>query len=110
MNKVTAYKCDYCSITSINAGALSQHERKCKHNPNNKHKCFNFCTHLKRELMVYPEVGNVWEFTCLMTGDKMYSYKAEHRNDFMKRLIKNNNLTRMPSECDKHEPMGIDEY
>lgn len=80
----------------MNAGALSKHERKCRRNPNNRHKCFEYCKHLKMD-----KCGINKTFECLKTGELMFSYKAEHRGlDF---VIKN--LVRMPLECNLHEPM-----
>lgn len=95
MKKVQAYKCDFCSKTSTNASALFQHERKCRNNPNNKHKCFDFCKHLK---MKFDSDCMRKTFICELTGTEMYSYKAEYRgmNHFLP-------STRMPLQCEKHQ-------
>lgn len=93
MQKVQTYKCDYCPKASTSASAMSQHERKCKHNPNNKHKCFDYCKHLDR----VAGMKNRVDFMCMLNKELMYSYKAE------KSSIKIEGLKRMPLQCDKHE-------
>lgn len=98
MKKIEAYKCDFCPKTSTNAGALFQHERKCRDNPYNKHKCFEFCKHLKMEFEDGYRI-----FTCEKKQTNMYSYKAEHRN------LDIEHLTKMPIECDDFESMMRDE-
>ncbi len=101
MKKVQAYKCDHCSKSSTSPGAMFQHERKCRSNPNNKHKCFDYCRHLKRE---YAATGQErLDFVCQKTGKLMYSYKAEYRG------FKLDGLERMPLNCTFYEFMTIDE-
>ena len=94
MKKVTAYKCEHCPKCSTNPSALFQHERKCKYNPNNKHQCFEFCKHLK--LRVDSDSMQKY-FTCDATGNKMFSYKAEHRG------LNLEGIERMPLKCDLYE-------
>ena len=39
------YQCEHCGKVSLNAGALSQHEKKCHENPKNKPQCWEWCKH-----------------------------------------------------------------
>jgi hypothetical protein len=89
MKKVSAYQCDFCPKASTKAGAMALHERKCKQNPNNHHKCFDFCRHLQKIYKGHNRSG----FICLAQDIEMYSYKAEHSSIDIK------GLTRMPLEC-----------
>lgn len=99
MKKVEAYKCDHCPKTSTNPSALFQHERRCKKNPNNKHKCFDFCKHLVLEINSDTMFK---QFKCGVTNGYMYSYKREYRG---LRLYGE----RMPLECDKFEHMNLEQ-
>ena len=102
MKQVTAYKCEYCNKLNQWTHHIKRHERFCKHNPNNRHKCFEYCKHLKLEL--YDDHhGVVYSkgFKCLKTGKNMYSYKAE------KSIIIDvrEEGERMPLECKYFETM-----
>ena len=75
------YKTKYCSI----------HEKYCRLNPKNKHRCFDICKHLE----IDNEDG-MKHFWCSKKELFLYSYKAEK--------IKHQDLencTRMPLECDE---------
>ena len=99
MKKIQAYQCAYCPKASTSAGAMAQHEAKCKRNPNNLHKCFDYCTHLERVCIGYHK----WGFRCEATGIMMYSFHAE------KSSINLTGLQRMPLKCAHHKYMSDDE-
>jgi hypothetical protein len=85
------------------AGAMTKHERSCKMNPANAHKCFEFCKWLTKS---YDDNG----FTmfgcdnpdCPLTNSNLYSYKLE-RSVSGRPSIANNGLVRMPLECNHYE-------
>lgn len=56
-----------------------RHERFCSKNPENQHKCFEFCLHLIRERNVIECDHVETTFICRKTGRDMYSYIAERR-------------------------------
>ena len=61
----TVYRCDYCTKISKSAGAMIQHEKYCKKNPEFIHPCF-MCTQLvsKRvELESYQDEPVLGYFT-----------------------------------------------
>lgn len=94
------YSCDHCQKTMLSAGAMSRHEKGCNQNPNNWHKCFDYCIHLKKETEVVEhdeEPLRITHFTCDLTNQKMYSYKFEKSGGFKPAYI--NGLIRMPLEC-----------
>lgn len=103
------YKCDHCTKKMFGAGVMSRHERFCKSNPNNDHKCFQRCDFLeKRTETVFsndpdePEADHfVTHFTCLKTSKKLYSYKFEKSKGFKPIYLQG--LERMPLECDLYE-------
>jgi len=88
-------------------GAMSRHEKYCKENPNNQHKCFDYCKHLKREVFQsvddYENYSRRTDMTCMVTGKKMYSFKFE--KNYTKPATALNGLERMPLKCDLHEYM-----
>jgi hypothetical protein len=93
----------------LSAGAMARHEKYCKMNPSNKHRCFDYCEHLKREVENIQDEGeppvHITHFTCAIHGWKMYSYKFEKYDPtYIKGLI------RMPLECKEYNgPIdGID--
>lgn len=96
MKKVSAYQCDFCPKASTKAGAMAIHEKKCKHNPNNKHKCFDYCAQLEKVYMGHNRTG----FQCKVTGDMMYSFHAENSS------INITGLKRMPLQCEHHKYMS----
>jgi len=107
----TTYQCDYCNRKMFGAGAMSRHEKLCKRNPSNTHKCFEFCRYLNRtfEGRPYsrdPEDGGWIEtiFTCKKTGNRMYSYKLEIK---FPQYVKKD-MIRMPLECSLYEE--IDQF
>ena len=94
------YKCDHCNKAMRSKGAMTLHERMCKSNPKNNHKCFQYCRFLNKD-----GDGQTGE-TIFYCGNKnsifyfkdLYSYKLE-RFCFNKERI--SKMTRMPLEC-KH--------
>ena len=101
------YFCEFCKKHSLSAGWISRHEKHCQNRLENRHKCFQECTHLKRkvELIDYDKYGMRGKtvFTCGVTGVNMYSYLLEKRMDFKPEFIKG--LIRMPIECKDHKYM-----
>lgn len=96
------YSCDFCNRKMLGKGAMSRHEKFCNQNPNNWHKCFDYCIHLKKEHETIESDEMpvlVTRFTCLITGEKMYSYKFEKSKGFKPVYL--NGLIRMPLECSK---------
>jgi hypothetical protein len=79
-----------------------RHEKYCKKNPLNNHRCFQRCQHLIKD-SDYLEDGNgnrygtCTIFTCDITGKDMYSYKAE------KSLYIECDGERMPLECEHYQ-------
>jgi phage FluMu protein Com len=104
----TVYRCEHCNKAMFGAGAMSRHEKYCPKNPNNQHKCFDFCKHLKREFTYSGDNYNIHtritNFTCKLTGKKMYSYKFEKNT--IKPATALNGLERMPLKCDLHKYMS----
>jgi hypothetical protein len=112
------YQCDHCNKKMRSAGAMSRHEKYCNHNPINKHICFEWCKHLKKErvdiLYTDPETRETeveWskiEFTCLAKNVKMYSFLLEKKKAFKPEFIEG--IERMPLDCNKYEVMYTNEY
>lgn len=96
----TVYFCDHpgCGKHMLSGSRMSVHERGCRYNPDNRHKCFEYCGNLIREFKVNPgEHFGYYVFTCSAKSRLMYSYKAEKRGtQFMKRMA---GFDRMPLEC-----------
>jgi hypothetical protein len=108
------YYCEYCKIHRLSASTISRHEKYCKSNPKNAHKCFEFCRYLeKTQSTRFTEDGEPYSrntsFKCLKNNTQMYSFHLEK----IASLYPYNNITkgliRMPLECDKFEIMDIDE-
>ena len=72
------YRCEHCNRAMLGASAMSRHEKYCKENPHNQHKCFDFCKHLKMTRNYsYDECGNQrggTEMLCEKRNVKMYSF------------------------------------
>src|SRR5574344_1975528 len=105
------YRCDFCNKALIRKGFMALHERMCKHNPKNKHKCFEYCTHLIKDR---DECSGEVNFTCNVTMKSLYSYKLERFSRKLERVQKED-LERMPLECEfyeldsEHETYGKEE-
>ena len=93
------YRCEFCNKALIRKGFVVLHERMCKSNPKNKHKCFEYCAHLEKEKNDY---SGEFSFVCAKTQKYMYSYKLERFAHKAER-IQNDELTRMPLECQLYE-------
>jgi hypothetical protein len=109
VNLEKVYQCEHCGKKGRSAGSMSRHEKFCPKKPENKHICFEYCRHLKREVKTtWTEEGEPWSrtthFTCLALNKKMYSYLLEQRIQFTPDYIKG--LERMPLDCDKFEVMN----
>ena len=104
----TVYRCEHCNKPMFGKGAMVRHEKYCRDNPHNKHKCFEFCRHLKMtQNFEHDEYGN-WSggttMLCEKKGIEMYSYKFE--KNYNKPVTALNGLIRMPLECEEYEAMG----
>ena len=107
-NKEIIYRCDHCNKPMFGKGAMVRHEKFCKENPNNQHKCFEFCKHL--EMTVTNDGYNDYaypvkctEMTCTKRNVEMYSYKFEKNCAKPKNALEG--LEIMPLECNDYEPM-----
>lgn len=103
------YHCDFCKKYGRSASVVSRHEKYCRFNPNNRHKCFDMCVHLGRERIINRPYGyNYTEFTCGVTGQKMYSYQLEKKQSLwvFKKILHG---IRMPLACDLYKEMSYDE-
>ena len=98
------YICEHCKRRMLSAGAMSLHERQCKDNPNNQHKCFQWCKHLVKTTgqIEYDNTNLNTVFTCKLRPElgQLYSYKLE-RFACHSEIIKS--MKRMPLECDKYQ-------
>jgi|WetSurMetagenome_2_1015567.scaffolds.fasta_scaffold00157_26 hypothetical protein len=109
------YFCDHCKKHNLSASSISRHEKYCRYNPNNRHKCFDMCVHLKKLSEIvrsgdsdYP-VGIKTVFTCGVTGNKMYSYQLENKARLYPFIISFSGLQRMPLTCDLYKEMSFNE-
>ena len=99
------YRCDYCNRAIVSKGSMTVHEKMCKNNPENKHKCFEYCKHLIKSTKTMDfgdedDILLITEFTCSITGNKMKSYKVK-RNSVL--LNETKHLIFMPLKCDLYE-------
>lgn len=102
----TIYRCEHCSKYRLTKSAAIRHELFCRHNPDNKHRCFG-CQYLsvENEVVGVRDDGTIQRngrqhFTCAKREVDMYTYVAERRN----MLHKLGNVERMPLACDLYEP------
>jgi hypothetical protein len=103
------YRCDFCNKAMVRVGLMKLHERMCKKNPNNQHKCFLYCKYLERDQEpIRDDEGNKagWNeasFTCAKMPDvELFSYKLER---YECNRLRCEQRTRMPLECDLYETM-----
>jgi hypothetical protein len=87
------HTCDHCGKYYKSKYHAGRHEKYCKGNPNNKHACFDFCRHLRKDM----DEGKTY-FYCVAKNDYCYSYKAELRG------IEEG--FRMPLECGDYVKMN----
>ncbi len=100
------YICQYCGKKSVYRNQITMHERTCKSNPKNWHKCFQYCEHLEKDSS--HEYGEK-HFTCALLGNKkMYSFKLEYRIHENKGRIER--LERMPLKCKHYECSANENY
>ena len=104
------YQCDHCKKNMLSASSMSRHEKYCRLNPENKHKCFEMCRYLKRDLefidKAYPaSVKTV--FKCSVIGKKMYSYLLEKKLSFKPEFTIGS--VRMPLDCKFYKEMTLNE-
>jgi hypothetical protein len=107
-NIVPVFTCDFCGKKQFRKCDMTLHERWCKKNPNNLHKCFEFCIHLKKYEVEYEGtdrygeeyLGKKTEFTCDVLKKQMFSFIAEKRR---LPVINELHTSRMPLECDKYD-------
>jgi hypothetical protein len=104
----TIFRCDFCNKPMFGKGAMSRHEKFCKSNPHNAHKCFEFCKHLKMtQEYEHDDYGNKTggtEMLCIKRNVQMYSFKFEKNT--RKPINALDGLERMPLECDLFECMN----
>lgn len=107
------YHCEFCKKYGRSAGAMARHEKYCASRPENRHKCFDECTHLKMSCELingkYPESRYSYKtvFTCAADGSKLYSYLLEKNMNFKPEFIEG--LKRMPVQCAMHKYMTEEE-
>ena len=110
IHQETIYRCEHCNKPMFGKGAMARHEKYCRENPNNKHKCFAFCKHLSMEREYvgdghYEDQKRITHMTCTKRNVKMYSFKFE--KSYTKPITALNGLQRMPLECGLYEYMRI---
>ncbi|MEE9451061.1 MAG: hypothetical protein V3V72_13510 [Ignavibacteriaceae bacterium] len=96
------YRCDHCNKAMRSKGAMALHERMCKSNPKNDHKCFQYCVFLNKGIdnsngSRYFDCGNV---KSKFYSNDLYSYKLERFCFNQERISK---MTRMPLKCDHYQ-------
>ena len=111
------YHCEHCKKHMLSAASMSRHEKYCRYNPLNKHKCFDLCRFLvsKRQLKEGGDPSNpgsyIRTFTCEKTGQKMYSYLAiKKMTSYLGNPIKIAGLVRMPLSCNDYQYMTEAQY
>jgi hypothetical protein len=100
------YQCEHCGKKTRSASTTSRHEKFCRLNPINKHICFEYCVHLKKQVDTrWSEDGEpldwVTHMTCTALNKKMYSYLFEKRIGLDKDHPYIKGLERMPLDCNK---------
>ena len=106
---IPTYHCSYCTKYYIRKYYAERHERFCKHNPNNKHKCFELCRHLIKSQETHNGVTTT-DFNCKFMDKPMYSFKAEKGAiKYFREAYGEDGIIRMPLECEHYEVM-YDDY
>ena len=114
----TVYHCEHCNKISLNKGAMTLHEDKCKRNPVNRSYCIG-CKHLTVEDIEYndkpdecdydefaPSVRPRRRFTCDIDNKVMYHPKVRTFSKKKRELIFSISQKPMPNEveeCDNFE-------
>ena len=100
--ETTIFICDFCGKKQFRKSDMTKHEKWCKKNPQNKHKCFEFCKHLVKSREHYEQgdfTGFKTIFTCSKLNQEMYSSIAERRK---LPVITDGVTVRMPLECEHY--------
>ena len=114
----TVYHCEHCNKISLNKGAMTLHEDKCKRNPVNRSYCIG-CKHLTVEDIEYndkpdkcdydefsPSVRPRRRFICDIDNKVMYHPKVRTFRKEKRELIFSISQKPMPNEveeCDNFE-------
>ena len=114
----TVYHCEHCNKISLNKGAMTLHEDKCKRNPVNRSYCIG-CKHLTVEDIEYndkpdecdydefaPSVRPRRRFICDIDNKVMYHPKVRTFSKKKRELIFSISPKPMPNEveeCDNFE-------
>ena len=114
----TVYHCEHCNKISLNKGAMTLHEDKCKRNPVNRSYCIG-CKHLTVEDIEYndkpdkcdydefsPSVRPRRRFICDIDNKVMYHPKVRTFRKEKRELIFSISQKPMPNEveeCDYFE-------
>jgi len=100
IENVTVFQCEFCGKKQYRKNDMSLHEKWCKKNPKNDHKCFQHCVHLikSREEI---DCDREWPstrctFQCNVTKKFLYSSIAERRKIVP---LLDKSVERMPLEC-----------
>lgn len=112
------YHCEHCNKISLNKGAMTLHEDKCKRNPVNRSYCIG-CKHLTVEDIEYndkpdecdydeftPSVRPRRRFICDIDNKVMYHPKVRTFSKEKRELIFSISQKPMPNEveeCDNFE-------
>lgn len=109
---VILYICEYCKKKYFIKRFAEHHEKFCRKQPSNDHKCFQHCVHLTKGYENYTtEDGDGWQenpvqrvtFKCEKTGKFLYSVIAEKLNivpTYNDYDAVGREYERMPLECD----------
>lgn len=95
----TLYRCDHCTAYRLSADAAEYHERFCKRNPNNQHKCFG-CKFLAVAKGTASDGRSLKSFSCEALNKPLYSYVAEKRG--LRGLLPEGS-ERMPLVCPTYQ-------
>ncbi len=104
--ETTIFKCDHCGKRQFRKCDMVRHEKWCKENPSNKHKCFEMCQHLvktEEQYIIQGEDGYVSKktiFTCNVNSQRMFSFIAERKK---LPVVNETGVVRMPLQCDDYE-------
>lgn len=114
----TVYHCEHCNKISLNKGAMTLHEDKCKRNPVNRSYCIG-CKHLTVEDIEYndkpdkcdydefsPSVRPRRRFICDIDNKVMFHPKVRTFRKEKRELIFSISQKPMPNEveeCDNFE-------
>lgn len=111
----TVYHCEHCNKISLNKGAMTLHEDKCKRNPVNRSYCIG-CKHLTVEDIEYndkpdecdydefaPSVRPRRRFICDIDNKVMYHPKVRTFSKKKRELIFSISQKPMPNEVEEFD-------